>query len=491
MDFLDPKKRKLHRIQLFIGYGLMAIALGFGSVILLYRSYGYNLDPITGDIVQNGLVFVDAHPEAAEITINGEKRGTTDQRFDMPAGEYSLELSRIGYRSWRRSFTLEGRSIERFVYPFLFPTELKTSESQAYTAKPGLLTGSPDRKWLLIQQPTSYTTFDLVDTSSQVASIRTLEIPATLLQPSGNTHSLELVEWSTDNRHVLLKHTFDTGFEYFLLDTESPGASVNITKTFAVPFTKITLRDKKFDQYYLHNDANMSLLSADLKSAAVTTLLSNVITFRPHGSDVLIYVSSENAPDGKVYVKIREGAVDYIVRELPANTSYVVEVARFENSWYFAAGAGADQKTYVYRNPVTAVKNLPQKRPVPVGILRLDGAPEQVVFSANARFIATQHGSQFSIYDAETDRQYRYDTKIKLSPGQKAFWMDGHRLTLVAEEKIIVFDYDGINLQHLSAAYNGTQPLFDRDYEAMFSLSPSTTISGRSALARTELVVKP
>ena len=93
---------------MFIGYGLMAIVLGIGSTILLYRAYGYNRDPVTGNIVQNGFVFIDAHPEAADISLNGKFRGVTSQRLDIPAGDYSLDLTRDGYRSWHRDFTLEG-----------------------------------------------------------------------------------------------------------------------------------------------------------------------------------------------------------------------------------------------------------------------------------------------------------------------------------------------------------------------------------------------
>ncbi len=491
MDFLDPKKKKLHRIQLFIGYGLMAIVLSIGSVILLYRAYGYNLNPRTGDIVQNGLVFIDAHPEAADISLNGQSKGTTSQRLDMPAGDYLLELKRNGYRDWSRSFTLEGGKIERFVYPFLFPAELKTTDVQLYASTPGLVTKSPDRSLVLVQQTGTFQSFDLIDTTTEVAGITTLTLPPNLLQATGPTHTLEMVEWSSDSRHVLLKHSFQNGQEFFVVDTESVGASANISKAFNVSFTSLTLRDKKFDQFYLFDQVSLNLLAADLRTGAATPILSNVITFRPHGADVLIYITTAGAAEGKALVRVREGTQDFTIREIPTASSYVVEVARFENAWYFAAGSGAEQKTYVFRNPVTAVKNLPDRRPVPVGILRLDAPAEHVSFSTNARFVVVQAGSQFSVYDAETDRQDRYDTKLTLSPGQKASWMDGHRLTLATQDKVVVFDYDGTNLQTMSPAYSGTPVVFNNNYTAMFSLGPSTSVAGRPAFTRTELVVKP
>jgi hypothetical protein len=168
-----------------------------------------------------------------------------------------------------------------------------------------------------------------------------------------------------------------------------------------------------------------------------------------------------------------------------------VDVAKFDGAWYFAVGAASEQKTYVYRNPVAAIKRRPDLKPVPVGVLRLTQNTEFVSFSANARFVTVQAGRQFSVYDAETDRQYRYDADIALNGSQQATWMDGHRLMMVINAKTVVFDFDGTNKQELSSAVAGTLPLFDRDYEALYNIAPSVTVSGKFALTRTELLVNP
>src|SRR5690554_5521518 len=119
MDFLDPKKRRAHVRRLYIGYALMAVLIFGVASLLVLQAFGYSFNPRTGDITQNGLVFIDAHPQAAEVFINGQSKGFTDQRMVMTNGKYSLELKREGYRDWRRDFVLEGGHIERFVYPFL------------------------------------------------------------------------------------------------------------------------------------------------------------------------------------------------------------------------------------------------------------------------------------------------------------------------------------------------------------------------------------
>src|SRR3990167_1733050 len=106
MDFLDSRKRRSHKIRLIIGYVLMSIAIGLGTVILVYDTYGYGINTKTGDIVQNGLLFVDSKPGGADIYLNGRSQNsTTAARLILPAANYTLQIKKSGYRDWQRTFT--------------------------------------------------------------------------------------------------------------------------------------------------------------------------------------------------------------------------------------------------------------------------------------------------------------------------------------------------------------------------------------------------
>ncbi|MDB5185498.1 MAG: hypothetical protein JWL85_21 [Candidatus Saccharibacteria bacterium] len=490
MDFLDPKKKRANIIRLYVGYFLMAIALGIGTLILLLKVNGYDIDRKTGDVIQNGLVFVDAHPESADIYINGENKGSTSSRFDLPAGNYNLELKRDGYRSWAKSFTLEGSSIERLVYPFLFPEKLNSGDVQLYANTPSFASQSPDRHWLVVQQPGSLTGFDMLDTSTPTGAITTLSLPAGLLTPTGATHKLELAEWSTDNRHMVMKHIFDGGSEFILVDRESPASSVNLNKHFARPISQLMLRDKKYDQYYL-NDDKSELVATDLKNKQIVPIASQVISFRPHGADMLLFVTAQGAPKDKVLVKIRSGVDQYTLRELPVGPQYLLDIAQFDNKWYMAVGTGDDKRTYIYKDPFEDLRRREPRVPTPIALLRLENPLESVAFSANTRFISVQSGSKFAVYDAEEERQYRYDTQISLAPNQKASWMDGHRLAVVsADSTLTVFDFDGLNKQSLMKVNPTFIPYFDRDYRELYTIAPSVTVPSKSAVIRTEMRIK-
>src|ERR1700733_10788849 len=134
MDFLDPRKSRESRIRLIVGYILIAIAILLGTIVLLFLAYGYGID--RGKIIQNGLVFVSSHPGGANISLksmpNGtvEPNGITDSRLTLPAGSYTMQLQRSGYRTWERVISVVGDNVERFDYPFLFPTTLTTTTVQ-------------------------------------------------------------------------------------------------------------------------------------------------------------------------------------------------------------------------------------------------------------------------------------------------------------------------------------------------------------------------
>jgi len=487
MDFLDPKKRRAHHIRLFVGYFLVGLALFIGTLVLFFEASGFNLDPKTGAVIQNGLVFIDSHPESARVTVNGVDKGETDLRLVLPAGPYDIELKRDGYRSWKRSFTLIGSTIERLVYAFIVPDKLDSKDLQQLAGGPGLVTESPDRQWLLVQQPGTITNFSVIDLSTKVNAITPLIVPNNVLSPGPGVNKLELVEWSTNNRHVLVKHIFQGGADFVVIDREQPDQSFSLTKTLPnIIFDSVKLRDKKFDQYYLLNSKDGTLVSTDIRTKLPTAIAGKVLAFQPHGNSTLMYVTNDGASEGKAFVRIREGVETYTLREITASTSYLLDLAQYENSWYMAVGSISDPRIHIYKDAFDVLKKGESKPLVPYTVMRVDN-PQYLSFSANTRFIGVQSGSRFAVYDADEKRHYTYDTKLALLPNQKATWMDGHRYTVVSGNKLIMFDFDGINQQTLVNVLPEYQPYFDRDYNALFTVGPSIGDPAKAAVIRTEL----
>ena len=486
MDFLNPQKKRAHLMRLYVGYGLTAVLLAIGTLILTLASYGYGIDRNTGTVIQNGLISVASHPQSARIFVNNEDKGSTSSRLVLPAGQYNLELRSDGYRSWEHKVNLEGSIIEQLIYPVLFPEKLSTKSIQDFVNPPQMASQSPDRRWLLTYSQPSTNIFNLIDLGNAKHPITSLTLPSDTVSMVAGVHSYEAIEWSSDNVHLLLRHTFTGGVEYIMLNREDPANSVNINKLFPnQPFTSISLRDKKADQFYLLSTTGGLLFRADNKSPNPVLLLSGVLSYKSYGSDTIMYVIPSKKITGKVEARVSRGDKDNLLRNLPIAPLYLLDMAQFDNAYYLTTGSSADGRTYIYKDPLKVFEQQPTRSPQPFRVMIVPGL-QFSSFSANTRFVVVQGGSSFGVYDIETARQFRYDTKLALNSAQKANWMDGHRLTLISAGNVNVFDFDNTNLQVLTAGLQGFGPYFDRDYAAMFTITSSTN---KTSLTRTELIV--
>lgn len=471
-----------------IGYVLIGIAIALVTAILVFQSYGYDLDRKTGSIIQNGLLFVAAQPEPANIYLNGKQyKSLSDARLVLPSDVYKLELKRDGYRSWARTLSLAGGTIERVVYPFLFPNDITVKEQKSYASPPTFSTQSPSRQWIIIQQAGKTDVFDEFDANDSQKAAITLTLPTGLLTAS-TQHSLKAVEWSTDNRHFVLQHDYQGGREFLMVDRENIAESYNINRNLNVNPTEVALRDKNFEQLYLYDQTAKKLDVVNTKSKVVSPLLTNVLAFKTHGPDLILYATNDKATAGKTRIMIRDNSGSYMLREVAVSDKYLLNLAEYSGSWYMAAGAVSDGVVFIYKDPLSTVKDT-EKLTLPETALRATN-PNWLEFSASTQFLALQSGSQFSVYDFENERNFKYDLKLALDTATPhASWMDGHRLLLSSQGKMVVVDYDGINLQTLTANQPGLLPMFDRQYKLMYTVAPRAANDGSFALNRTNLVV--
>ena len=466
MDFLDPSKKKANTRRLLFGYLLVAVALVFGSLIMLFRTYGYDLDRRTGKVIQNGLIYVSAEPDSARIFLNNKDRGETNTKFTVPSGRYSMELRRDGYTTWKKTFVLDGGSVEQLVYPLLFPAKLKTTDLKLYASTPSFASASPNRQRLLIAQPKSIVKFDLFELNKPSAEPATLNLPKDLFNQSTGNHSLSVVEWSSNNKHLLVKHKFKGGFEFVVIDIKTPSKSFNISETISASPTTVALRDGQFDSFFIYSSDDKQLQTAELNKPKPVDYINSVIDFKTFGKDKVVYATSRGAPKNNVIVKIKDGNTTYDLRKLPKADSYLLDIAEFNNRVLVIAGT-----------------------PIESQVLRIL-KPQAASFSKNNRFIAVQHEDNFAVYDAETDRRFYYSIGSIPDNNDKANWMDGHRLTTLIKGKLMIFDFDGLNKRRLVPAQPGLGFFFDANYEQLFTIASSTAGSNKPALTLTSLIVK-
>lgn len=490
MDFLDPDKMRRQHYMLFVGYILIAIAIVATALILLYQSSGFGINR-KGEVIQNGLVFTGSTPDGAEIFLNGEDSTfRTNKRLVLVAGKYVLQFKKDGYYPWSRNIDVQGGSVGRMDYAFLFPTKLDTSSLKNYTAMPGLATQSPDRRWILVQTGADLNSYEVYDLKNPAKTPVQLTLPAGVLS-EGADQSLKLVEWSNDNSHVLIQHSFSGKTEFVLIDREAPQQSVNLNSTLGASPSEIRLIDKKYDRYYLYFADQKLLQSASLGNPKPVDYIKNVLAYKSYSDDTMLYVTDDVKADpsavNQLAVKLAIGDQTYTIRKISAGTHYLLEIAKYSGDLYVMAGVDTENKVIVYKNPRDQINNPDIGVAVQVAILRLN-APNFVSFSNNTQYLMAENGNNFSVYDAEYDKTYTYSfPKQPLdAPQEHASWMDGNRLLYVSNGKVFVFDYDQTNRRSLNAATPAFIPAFAPDYRRLFTLT-APDASGASKMTQTWL----
>lgn len=498
MEFLNPQAERRHRILLFIGYGLVAIAIGLIMQLFLYRLYnGYSVD-MKGKVQQSGIVFVASQPNGAVISLNGLATAKTNARLSLNAGEYDLRIKAAGYREWRHEVKVYGADVQRFMYAKLFPTKLTTSTVKTLDTTPLFISQSPNRRWLLMKEA-NVNTFMLYDLKRPDSPTMTeLTVPLdTVITAGDGAQSWAVVEWASDDQYALLNHTYTSGettsHEYILLDRTAPDSSQNLTRTLALTADEdLTLFDKKYDQYYGYNKQTKVLRAFNTSGKQLADQLEHVLAYKTYGSDTVLYVSdlpeSGKQEAGTVNVVLRQGSRRLVLRRLSATSpGYLLDVTRFNSAWYIAAAATDGKGAYLYRDPLNQSLTgtaLPQVW----RFLRLQN-PASLSISTNAQFIFAQSGQDSVVYNADTLETKRFTLARALdAPQLKARWMDGHRLTYVSGGKLVVVEFDNQNAVELQPALPQFGAYFSADYDYSYALTPGDGAAVQ--LTSTPLTVK-
>ncbi|MEO8105117.1 MAG: PEGA domain-containing protein [Candidatus Saccharibacteria bacterium] len=487
MDYLDPRTHLRHTIMLFIGYALIGVAIIIATIILLYQAYGFGVNR-SGSVIQNGLLFFSSQPRSADIYINGTlAKSKTNTRLVLPSGIYRIKLDKTGYRPWERTVELDGGSVAHYDYPLLFPKNMITTKLQSYTAAPGVATQSPDQRWVVVAQADSMTNFDVYDLKNPANAPVVITLPANLLSKATTGESWVPSEWADDNQHLVLKHLYNGKTEFIELNRTAVDQSVNLNVALAASPTKLTLNDKKYDQFYLYN-ADATLQTASLNAPTAVLLLSQVLAYQSYGSDAVLYVTGDGASNGKVAVKYTQAGQSFTIRTLPAGTNYLLNLTKYSGVFYFAVGAASENKVYVYKDPIGQINSRVVHSPVPIQVLHVEN-PNYIGFSSNAQFIMAENGQQFGVYDIENKRGYNYITTQPLdTPQAHAAWMDGNRLSYVSGGKLLIFDYDDTNMQSLVTAASAYLPFFAPDYQHLYFIAPEA-VAGQFNLSQASLLI--
>ena len=120
---------------------------------------------------------------------------------------------------------------------------------------------------------------------------------------SDNIKKVKVVEWSSDNRHVLVKHTFQKKDEYLLIDIEDESKTINLNRTIKGfdNVKKLALFDKQPNELFVLNSKN-DLIRIRVSDGRKTAVEKDVIDYKSYSTDRVVFIKNSTVSKSKADV---------------------------------------------------------------------------------------------------------------------------------------------------------------------------------------------
>jgi hypothetical protein len=263
-----------NRVLLFLA-GLIIVPTLTVAVILFAR--GFRPDFAGKGLQTTGLLVATSYPNAAQIFVNGQLKSATDSTFNLPPGQYEVEIKKEGFYPWKKLLLVQGEIVTRAT-AVLFPTvpALKAVTSTG-AGKPLL---SPDGTRLVF--------FGTAQNSNNIYTLDLSESPLGLLNRDSKllttlpTRPLTL-SWSPDSRQVLASASSSA----VLIDVNT-SQSTNVTDTQKVLQNEWSQREKiKITQKFTALPEKLQPVLATAAADLVWSPLENKLLYTATASAIL------------------------------------------------------------------------------------------------------------------------------------------------------------------------------------------------------------
>lgn len=467
IDFESEKSKNLINIA---KYGLTGVLVILITIALVFAADGYDIDKKTGEIIHNGLVMVASEPVPADIYINGvSENDATKSKLSLPSGQYEVLLKRNGFHDWSKKINVEGSDVVWLHYPRLIPTDIKTSDVEAFKDI-DMATQSPDNKLLLLHEASGENQLLLIDATDQGSTATTVIVPTIVLtQEIGAPSRFEAIDWAQDNKTVLLTHTSGSVSELIMLDVTKPTEAINLSKIFELDMTDLSFIDDSKDKLYAV--VSSSLRRIDVKAKTVTgALIDNIAQYSSDDG----YVAAVHGEKGEEKVSLLDG--DKLMRfsDLEGEVSnYIVAINHFDGDRHLALSDIAGDLTSVYRDPIRIIEHPDEK--TEIARLKLDDL-KYLSFSPNGQFVMVQSGESFRLFDFDTESKRAFNMRLEVVKTTEANWIDDFHLSLIDTKSGAYFiDYDGLNPHMINAVDAKLGVFYDEKIEGMYFFSTDKT----------------
>lgn len=450
------KKRQL--IVRSIVYGVMTLSVVAIVTVLMLIILGYSFNRQDGRLEQGGLLQFASYPSGATVTVDEiTQNARTPSKTNVDAKNHHVQMTLAGYRPWQKSIDVDAGTIRWLSYTRLIPTEPTVSTVQDYPSLDAALV-SPFRQWIIMQESAAQPVFTVADIrNDNELKQEVLTLPETVYTaPTVEAaQSFTIDSWAQDERHFLVKHTYDTDkTEWLIVDRTDISKTINLTTAFAINPTKILFGTSNGRNLYVKTDDIVRKVNLDDKTLS-RPYVSNVEDFWVYDSTTILYSTGVDQATNTRHVGYMTDDMDEseVIRSYPAETTNLkISFGEYYNRQFVAIAHNSTMD--VLQGTLPRGSTNADLRIVTTEALTTPA--EWLTVSRNGRFVVAQQADGYTTYDIELKKTDRTTfTRPAVVPARQMQWLDDYMIWSDRGNILRFYEFDGANQQDIMPVGEG------------------------------------
>lgn len=448
----------LKRIATILGYLFATVLIIGGTVVLVAMARGYSYDFKTNRFIVNGLVIFDSQPRGASIFVNSKQsRRKTPYRTTLESGVYSFEVSRDGYRPWRKDMEIIASQVTWAQYIVLFPNEIKSSKLYK-TQQVSSLTSTPDgRNFAYIQNTERPSVWRFKAGDSKATRV----YEAAAAEGEAPAETLSGLSWSDDGERLMIA-TMRKDKPHHLVLTSDTKEIIDLTAVFGFQLSDVRFNPANSSHLYWLSPEGLRRL--DLSSRTISAVLADKVAGFGFGGGKVFYVQSTEL--GKSLWEL--GSSDRkqrLIESLVESPSYQIAYTTYEREPLLAVIPSSTQTLTLYTHlGESLISKVITKQ------------ASNMSFNNDGRFLAYWTANSMGTYDLEKSRRTNF--RKSLENITHARWFDNYHLLVTHADQASVVEFDGGNPTVVTSILAGTPALATPEQKELIYISSSNSTEG-------------
>lgn len=458
----SPAAKRKQTILRIVSYVAMTISVVVISLICILLILGYRFDSQNGTIEQGGLIQFRSFPSGASIELDSKQLSfKTPGKLNVEVGAHSTVMRLSGYQEWRKKSTIKAGELRWLNYARLIPTNITSTTVASHPTVADTLP-APDRQWYALLEDAAIpiiTLYDLRDPEIPKASKLTLPLDS-YTSVEGQAHVFSIEEWDFGSRYLIVRHQIGETIEYLKVDRTAVSETVNITRTFNLPFSDIHFSGTSGNVFYGQNITDLRKIDLAAKSVS-QPLVTDVDTFELYKSNTIAYTATRG--DKKV-VGVYIDDKETVVRTYGVSALLFIDISSYFDTDYLAIGSA--NQVEIIKDPLENADSAGRS----FATLSTQSSVGWIGFASSGRFLVAGNGTKYSTYDVETDESFSSQFDGVSNASQSIEWLDDFYLYSDASGSLKISEFDGTNRHNIVVVAPGFMSTLSDDGKYLYSI---------------------